>query len=321
MNTGELELSFRRAFQDTESDYFVTSDEFRSYLNEAEEEACRRSRLLVATDLSTGETKAQSTITITGDSGSITSILVDNINILTNVIAFTGSAFTTAALLSNDINSTGLYTASVSNTTITINPLEGVGADLNNIAPIITGTLLNTFTSFIGGVDGICKIKTKANKSVYELSTRILKTNAFYYGETLKKLDIIDYREMDECKQNWQASKGEPMAVIVGLNSSKINLYKVPLVSSTILMNVVHLPLKKMLYDEDIPSIPEHYHEKLIYWCLFKAYSKNDSETQNGTASNYFKGLFANEFGEDLSTTAFYEQSRKVFVDNGHGDY
>lgn len=321
MNKGELELSFRRAFQDTEQNYFVTSEEFTNYLNEAEEEACRRARLLVATDLSTGEIKAKSTITITGDSGSIDSVLVNNINIISNAILFTGSAFTTAALLSNEINSLGLYTATVKNNIVTIYPLDGIGSDINNIAPIVLGTLLTTFTPFTGGVNGICKISLLPNKSTYDLSNKIFKLNAVYYGIEQKKLELVDYREMDEFSRTWRTSKGIPSKVVVGLNSNKLDIYKIPEIKENLLMNVTYLPLVKMVLNTDVPSIPEYLHEKLIYWVLYRAYSKNDSETQNTSSANYFRQLFVNEFGEDQTTNAFYEQSRRIMVDDRYGDY
>ena len=321
MNKGELELSFRRAFQDTEQNYFVTSEEFTSYINEAEDEACRRARLLVATDISTGEIKAKSTITIDGSSGSIDSVLVNNINIISNVINFTGSAFTTAALLSNEINSKGLYTATVRNNIVSIFTLDGVGSDLNGISPIVMGTLAVTFTAFSGGVNGVCKISLLPNKSTYELSKRIFKLNAIYYGSEYKKLDIIDYREMDESYRNWRSQKGTPIYAVVGLNSNKIDIFRTPETKDKLLLNVTHLPLTKMVLNEDTPSIPEQYHEKLIYWALYRAYSKNDSETQNNSSANYFRQLFANEFGEDTTTNAYYEQSRRIMVDDRYGDY
>jgi hypothetical protein len=47
MNLGQLNALFRRLADDVEAPFFISDDDFTTYINEAEVEACRRARLLV----------------------------------------------------------------------------------------------------------------------------------------------------------------------------------------------------------------------------------------------------------------------------------
>lgn len=100
----------------------------------------------------TKETPATGTIVITGAaSGSINTVTVGTFNIIPDgaVSAVAGDTAATAAALNEAINRNGIYTSTVSGSTVTISPRPGVGAAHNGLA--LTASLTTVTATYGGG--------------------------------------------------------------------------------------------------------------------------------------------------------------------------
>lgn len=97
----------------------------------------------------TKETRAVGTIVITGaTSGTINSITVGSVNIIPDgaVSAVAGDTAATASALCDAINRNGIYTATVSSSTVTINPRAGAGAAHNALT--LAGSLTTVTATY-----------------------------------------------------------------------------------------------------------------------------------------------------------------------------
>ncbi len=100
----------------------------------------------------TQETRATGTIVITAAAGgSINTVTVGTFNIIPDgaVSAVTGDTAATASALADAINRNGIFTASVSGSTVTISAKYGVGASWNGLA--LTATLTTVTATYGGG--------------------------------------------------------------------------------------------------------------------------------------------------------------------------
>lgn len=101
----------------------------------------------------TPETQATGTITVTGGSGSITSLTAASFDLIGDTdVPYNTSAVQTASDLCSAINRNGAYSATVSGAVVTVKPRPGVGASHNGYALAVTGTLTCTFAAMSGGV-------------------------------------------------------------------------------------------------------------------------------------------------------------------------
>lgn len=100
----------------------------------------------------TKETRATGTIVITAAaSGSINTVTVGTFNIIPDgaVSAVAGDTASTASALAVAINRNGIYSATVSSSTVTISPRPGVGASHNGFA--LTASLTTVTATYGGG--------------------------------------------------------------------------------------------------------------------------------------------------------------------------
>lgn len=319
MNFGELKRLTRAAAQDTSTYSNLWSDEeIESFLNEAQVEACRNSKLLYTTSPTVGETRARCEITVFGMSGTISSILTDNINIITNPVAYTSNDNTTAALLSNEINNTGLFEATVVGNIITLIAPEGSGSSYNNVTPIIVSTnSFTTVTSLNGGVDGICVIHYKPNKKEYKFSSKLLKIEAAYRGDEQKRLYFRDFRDLNDSDKMLCNQKGDVEVVLYGMSLDSVYLGKVPAKKGYVSLSAYHLPLRTMKANSDIPEIKEEYHSKLIHYALYKMYQKNDIEGGQLEISEFHYNKFKEEFSDNQFAAASNKTTNLLFFFGG----
>lgn len=95
----------------------------------------------------TGETLATWKFTLSGSAGSITSVTIGGVPIITSAIPFTTDLNTTALTLANAITNTYTqpdYIASASGATITVVAPVGTGSTLNSLNIVVTTTTLVT---------------------------------------------------------------------------------------------------------------------------------------------------------------------------------
>lgn len=321
MNLGELKQHIRAVAQDvSEFSRLWTDEEIIQYVNDGQIEACRNAPWILKTSsMSVGEVKPKSILTVDGflGNGTVSKILVNNQNIITNPVTYNNDNSLTASLLSNEINDTGLFTATVNGAVITIEPVESNGSFYNNQVPLIVATSnYLTATQFTGGIDGICRIQLKPNVKEYTFSNKLLKIESFYLGENQKKLAIKDFRDLCDNDKNLAKQKGSVECILYGLGSNSFYVARVPTVKDYINMTVYHLPLKSLRANSDIPEIPEYLHSKLVHYALYKMYMKNDIEGEQMDISNFHYSKFIEEFG-DNQFGAISNKNNEVFFFGG----
>ena len=64
-------------------------------------------------------------------------------------------------------------------------------------------------------------------------------------------------------------------------------------------LSVVRLPLEDMANDTDEPEINKRYHLHLVDWMMYRAYSKQDSETVDMAKANKYLATFEAQFGRE----------------------
>ena len=118
--------------------------------------------ITVASGPLTVETQASQTITLSGASGSINSVLIGTtgaVNIIPDVasVPFDTDLATTAANLATAINRNGIYTATASAAVVTVRPRPGVGAAHNSVVLATTVTTMSATSggNMVGGVSSI----------------------------------------------------------------------------------------------------------------------------------------------------------------------
>lgn len=328
-NLDQLDQQYRRLADDLVQPYLCDKDEIRDYFNEAIVEACRRSKFLVTSDPSVGETQSTATINFTsGSSGSIDSIFVGQVNILSQSIPFTSSLSNTLIAVANNINATGIYSALVGGVNLQITSPVGSGSSNNLIYPIVNvsagSDIVCTPGYFTGGIDGICRISLKPNKYIYNYSDKIIQIKRAELGSTQRKIWSIDYRMLDEKLPSWRTKTGTPRWLVYGMESNAFRVFNNPTTADTINLTVTYLPLTELVYGEDVPPIPERYHDKLVSWVLYRVYCKNDTQVKQGVVNLAKKSLmdFEAEFGGRDFNNAHEEQFQLIHAEfNSNGSY
>jgi hypothetical protein len=88
------------------------------------------------------------------------------------------------------------------------------------------------------------------------------------------------------------------MYFIPDYETGKIVLYPPPSENGTLLMTVVRDPLAEMNDMDDEPEIAARYHRSLRFWMMFRAYSKQDTETFDPKKLADSLSMFEQEFGK-----------------------
>lgn len=316
MNLNEMVRLVRATAQDTsEYSYLWSDEEIIRFLNEGQIEACRNAPwLLRSSSMSLGETRSKCEITVFGTYGTISSITINGVEIISQSVNYTSNDNTTAALLANEINDNGLFEATVKNNIITLNPLPGNGSFYNNMIPIITSTnSFTTITAFAGGIDGICRVQLKPNIKEYKFSSKLLKIEGFYLGDKQKKMIVKDFTVLNEYDKSIISQKGDVEAIFYGMSNDSFYVGKIPKVKDYVNMTVCYMPLKELKSQNDIPEIGEQYHSKLIHYALYKMYQKNDIEAEQLDISNFHYAKFMEEFGDNQFAAASGRNNQQIF--------
>lgn len=164
----------------------------------------------------------------------------------------------------------------------------------------------------------ICRLGFTAGDSpVLTLSPLIIDVRrAAWVGRTIPLVPRLMAR-MDEEYPGWESHTAplEPSIYVTDVQTRAIRLYRTPLVSGVVALQVFRLPLDKMTEDGDEPSIPVYAQRGLVEWMLYMAYKKQDADTFDARKSNDAYNLFVREYGEAKSARnqAWIQQEMRVF--------
>ena len=125
-----------------------------------------------------------------------------------------------------------------------------------------------------------------------------------------KILRQIKAELLDQSRPNWESATGDAQCYVVGLNGRRLQLFPAPIVDTVLKMTVIRLPILDLENASDSPEemFPEEYHQGLVQWALYKAFSKTDAEVNDTEKSNRALRAFEEEFGTREDANARLEQ-------------
>lgn len=141
-----------------------------------------------------------------------------------------------------------------------------------------------------------CDITLVSGTATYSISPLILKIlRAFIDGST-RPLVQTTKRVLDLTYALWASASGDERSFFIG-DTNKLTIYKKPDGSGTLRLTISRLPLVAMSADGDSPEIDAQYHDGMIDWVLYRAYSKQDSKTLDPEKAEIHKNVFNERFG------------------------
>lgn len=108
-------------------------------------------------------------------------------------------------------------------------------------------------------------------------------------------------RDMEMVDADWRHCTGAPRYFLMDVETGKMRLDKIPTRDAVLKIECARLPLKCLREPEDCIEIPDKYAPDLIYWMLFRAYSKKDSDTQDEGLAATNLAIFESIFGKRSS--------------------
>lgn len=164
----------------------------------------------------------------------------------------------------------------------------------------------------------ICQISVTAGNPVVALDSRVLFVRrATVAGVPLRS---IDHRDLDEQVPDWESLSGTPQAFIRNWDTGTIRLYRAPDADLTLKLRVVRLPLNRIASKDQTPEINPRFHNALVHWMLYRAYSKKDTQTQDDQRAATHLALFEQEFGPKSSAIEENWLADNIGDDNHQGE-
>lgn len=143
----------------------------------------------------------------------------------------------------------------------------------------------------------VTEIALVAGTASYDLDSRVLFIRRAKLNGRSATLKRISYQDLDAAHPEWEDASGEPSHYVPDFDA-KFRPYPTPDVDGLVRLTVIRLPLADMAGDADAPEIAPHYHDGLINWMLYRAFSKPDTETLDKTKVATMLEAFEDEFGK-----------------------
>lgn len=154
----------------------------------------------------------------------------------------------------------------------------------------------------------IVRFVVPAGQKTVSLDPRVIHVRRVYLPASKDVLCWEKTEIMDAKLPGWMDDTGEPTAFISDLDSRSIRLYPIPEVETEIVLTVVREPLAKLSKSNDVPEIPERYHESIVFYALHLAYMKQDVEVEDKRMSGIWASKFDKEFGTKDYASAMEEE-------------
>lgn len=154
----------------------------------------------------------------------------------------------------------------------------------------------------------ICTAAVYAGDSVVTIDPRIISIRRARLQSSSVPLAKRQVRQMDAEFAGWDAASTQsvPFIIITDYGTNQLYLYPTPKADTTLLLTVTREPMNVMVADTDSPEIASRYHNGLISWMKYRAYSTDDTDLYDAAASARALAEFAAEFGPP--TAAIDEQ-------------
>jgi hypothetical protein len=145
----------------------------------------------------------------------------------------------------------------------------------------------------------LCNVSTVANNPWVDIDPRIIFIRRVVVQDSGKKLQKFQQRILDEMHPGWELSSSNAISgYIYGLDANTIRVYPTPTEVIPLNLTIIREPLVPMEGSEDEPEFPARYHRSLVYWMLYRAFSKKDEDTEDSAVAKLNYALFEAEFGK-----------------------
>ncbi len=136
--------------------------------------------------------------------------------------------------------------------------------------------------------------------ATYSIDEKILLIKRAKLSSGSEPLVKTSRRVLDAYFPSWETDTGVVRSWLPD-GSNKITLYKSPTADSSLELMISRLPAAAMLLADKLtvsPEIDSQYHLGMVDWMLFRAYSKQDSETLDKGKAKEHLARFTKRFGE-----------------------
>jgi len=144
--------------------------------------------------------------------------------------------------------------------------------------------------------EALCKIDVTEGTSAYTTNSavrQIFKASLIYDSDTSTeiRLYITDIDELNVIDPDWQDDTSLTKYLIV--EDSSVTLWPVPEDDAALWLEVSHVPLT----EEASFTISSSHHFMLVFYMLYLAYNKSDSDTHNPKRAYEYEAIFSAYFG------------------------
>lgn len=154
----------------------------------------------------------------------------------------------------------------------------------------------------------VCMIDAIPGVQSYELDPRVIYIRRVRTSAHTDPVSPIHLQLIDKVDDRWETAQGRVENYVVGHESGKISLVRIPKVAQTIRMTVVREPLCEMQTLSDEPELPKRYHMQLLEYVYYRAYMKHDSEAENTQLAQSHYAIFEAEFGSKHLASSLEEE-------------
>ena len=160
----------------------------------------------------------------------------------------------------------------------------------------------------------IIRISVEEDTAVYALNPLILEVLSGTLTTAKRVLSVEQPLEyFQSISGSWNTLTGIPTAIITDYQTGKIRLYKIPVEDDTLMLTAYRLPKTEMTWANrsSSPEIDSSYHMDLIWWILYLAFSKYDSETEDTKMADRYYNLFASAFGPRVDAYSKVQKAKR----------
>lgn len=160
----------------------------------------------------------------------------------------------------------------------------------------------------------ICEVTITSGEEAFTLDPRVIFVRRVKLTSQSQPLTSVDHRDLDEQAPNWEETTGIPKRWVRNWETRKVRLWPIPVDDDLAKLRVVRLPLTPMAVNNDAPEINPRLHRSLVFWMLYRAFSKTDTQTMNAKAAAENLALFEREFGQQSSAID------ETWINENHGE-
>ncbi len=292
MTLSSLMAIVRQRIDDRQEPYRIDNETLVDFINEAEQEACRRAHLLIDKD--------------TDSTCRILVVPGKSIYRLSPKVLKIRACYIGPYIRANTLS----WSASTKSLVDSGNGFLNAGFAERNII-----TVMGFSKSGNNGIFTIANV-TAGNIVVNEtgISDETLGESvmAVVEGEQ-RELPKKTPFELNDWYSGWRNYEGEPFA-FTQEEDGEIRLVGIPSVANTLRLVVSRLPLNDMAYaDRETvsPEIPEQYHKDMLDWVYHQIYSTDDADEVDFQKAKIYEDRMASKFGSRPS--ARVEQFKKLY--------